>query len=432
MESWIISILVFLFVYMFGVAFVGITPGSLIAMSVPAFLFALTTLFALKWVGVIEAFPFLPINKQAAMYATIILLVVGIFTMGWFANFLPFLSSASVTGTTVTGLTTGSQSQITAACDKAKLCGDSACPASTIDVNAFDLASTTPGTPVDLTTGCWIFRNGVYVGQSADTSAATLNAAVGDSFSIYCGGTSYYCEPVENQCIKSSRDQIKINCYGAAAESDMQVTGYDKSMNSLSSGTATQDDYYITLGASATDKDYFELMVNSNTKTYQLGAIGTAKFTNITRVEPLSFNFNGKFTSGSYSWKVVGTPQWAQSVAILVNETATTTAITKDYTTYRLQKAGQDAIILLNKWEYVTIPVEIESSSSDPIAHSGTSSLNGYAVLFMDAQKSISSNNDAIYTDIWDHATTTQSDVGLAETETSPLGKQVGALVEVR
>lgn len=297
---------------------------------------------------------------------------------------------------------------------------------STLHINAWDMESNTPySSAVDLTTGCWLFKDGNdaknFVAASSDTSDYDLTAgfAVGDQLYMYCGGTSYYTDPVEGLCINSQDTVVNLETHNAVAETDMQITGYDDSGGTtLSSGTTSEEDYYITQGAGAEDSLYLKLKQNSANQAYDFCAWGTMALYNLSSLEPVA--------GQGFSEDV--TPTWAKSVAVGVDEYASgTTTYTDSYSIFKLAKAQR-----LHEWESIKTEFTAKTTATGDPEATGDNSTTPckYIALAIDCQYSRGLDG-AMHYDIHDH-TDSEGDVGVAETETSPLGATVGVVIEAR
>ena len=370
-------------------------------------IFSAALALTLDFLGIFKVFPF-RLKKNVALILMIGLWAFLGFQLGWFGQFPPTAQVTQPAPTTPAGCWESISPEIR---------GTSA----TLTLNAWDLESNTPySSAVDTTV--YLYRNGNdatdYVTSSSDTSAASITGfAVGDTVYIYGGDSSYYVEPVEGLCIDAQQKSVSIDAHRIAAESDLQITGYDDTGSAtLSAGTSNEDDYYITMGAGEEKAIYLKLKVNAANKAYQFCAWGVATFYNISSVEPQ--NVEGTYTK-------VATPKHMESVAIKVNETSGAT-ITEDYVVYKLSSP-----ILLHEWDSIKEQFVVESdSTNDPQGNGGTTNLNGFAIIAKDCAWA-RGEDGRMYFDFYQHDSS-EADVGLDETETSPYGKQTGVIIEVR
>lgn len=400
-----------LFVLMWFVAPIFGVSGSLnvLGFALPmTLLLAGAILITADFFGFMKLFP-IPLKKNIMMIVMIALWV----GVGVGAGWLPSnLGTASVV---VTG------DQVSTAECAASISDEIRGTASTLDVNAWDQESNTPySSAIDLTTNCHYYRNGDdasdYIGPSADTSAEELSGfAVGDTLYAYCGGTSYYSDAIEGECIRQQRQSINIDSHAICPEANLQITVYDDTGSStLTAGTANEDDYTMSLGAGEETAVHVKLKVNVANKAYDFCAWGVAELYNISSVEPQN-------VEATYS--KVGTPEHMRSVALQPGTDNAT--ITKDY---RMFKASSP--IRLHEWDYLKEQFVVESdATSDPNGGGGLNTMDGFAIIAKDCTYS-RGGDGSMYYEFYGRDTS-ESDVGLDETEVSPLGKQTGVLVEV-
>ena len=305
--------------------------------------------------------------------------------------------------------------------DKARaLNPDNVGKAATIPVNAYDQESNTPYSaavdinPVDF------YRNGNdainHVVTTTDTTAYSLTGLnVGDTIYVYGGSATYNLDSIEGMCITTVGFPLSMSGHAIATESDMEAKLYadSGSNNELSSGTASEDDYTVALGANAEEDFYLKLKVNTANKAFQLGGIATAKFHNITSVEVISSNFNK-----------IATPKYLEGISVLVNESSSAT-ISEDYTVYK-----RTTPLMLHEWESIEVKIVVETDpTNDPVDAGGSTNANNFAIIAVD---SAWSRGDAGISelDIYQHDSA-EGNVGLVETVASPLGGQVGVMVQV-
>ena len=295
---------------------------------------------------------------------------------------------------------------------------------STLQVNAWDMESNTPySSAVDLLATCYLYKNGNsaenYVTVTSDTAAGSVTSgfAVGDTLYVYCANATYYTDPIEGLCLDKQEMPVNIKAHKIAGESNMAITGYDDTGGTaLSAGTATQEDYYVTMGANEEQSLYLKLKVNAANMAYDLCGVATYALTNISSLKPAG----SEYTS-------VATPEWGKNIAIKFNETGSLT-VTKDYSFFKRSSA-----LRLHEWESVKDEFVIKTTTTgDPVQSTNDESVSTSCAgaLYVDCAWA-KGGDGKMYYDFYVHDDG-QADVGLAETETSPLGGQVGVVIEGR
>lgn len=410
MNKMIIALILAFLVYTFLLPWIGVS-GFLASILVTVGILALLKIAGLDW-----AFPW----KIRGLYVAIILIVGFLFAGFFTADALSSLSASIMPGETITNpigqsVTVGSGVAMQSCEAKAKSAGIDGKDANVV-VNAWDKESNTPTSSAVDVNFCNIYLNGQFLQKTTDTSDLDVdNAAVGDTISIYCGGSSYYVDPVENFCVeKEDGNLINLMAHKIQTEVNLSLTVYDKTGSAaLSSGTSGQEDYYITAGAGSDQKVFVYLQNNNNDAAYDFCAWATVAMTNVTSFQP----------TGSEYTQVVAAKS-VKSIALLVNDTNT---VTTDYAVYMRSQA-----VRLHEWDDLKDGFTIEiDDTNDPVATDGTGEDNAYAaVLSKDCTYSTADDLSSAY-DYYTHDTS-QDDVGLDETETSPLGGYDGAIIELR
>jgi len=426
-SKWLVLLLIVAGVWFILAPTIGIT-GSTLTVA----LFTFSILLLLKWFKPTSKFvSAIPIMPKWAGIIGIVILLFGIFSYGWFSflGLQKMFPTGAITAIPTGAVTpTGTAATCAAMRNGGTISDDIFGTSSTLTLNAWDMESNTPySSAVDLTTNCYIYKNGNaasnFIKASTDTSDASVTGfSVGNKVYIYCGGSSYYTDPFENTCVDTQAMPVSLSTHTATTEANTDITVYDKTgASALTSGTASESDYTMAMGANQDELIYVQVQNNVANARKDVCALGVVRFYNISKVEPQSFTFEGK----TYTWTAATTPLHMQSVAVSYNETAAGQTLTKDYTVYKLSEP-----IDMNEWAYFKIPVVISSdATNNPITHHGTSSLNGFALLLKDCTWGRGTDG-AMYKDFYTHDTG-QSDVGIDENETSPLGGTNGALIEV-
>ena len=405
--------ILFLLVWTFGTPLMGLSGGFYIALA-----FTLLVVLGIDHLGWAKVIP-VPLNKQFRMYAIYGLIAFVVVGGGYWTMITGALTGAPRAAITAPGIpvTPSACADLVTAELKGK--------AVTLMVNAWDQESDTPmSSPVDL--NVWYYANGVtgqhYVTNDTDSSVKEISGfAVGDVLYAYSGSTSYYGEPVEGLCLDGQRENVNIDAHAIATEANMQTVMYDDTGSAALSAGSGGVDYYVTMGANEDKAVFSKLKVNVANKAYHFGGWATFKFYNVTGVTPQ--NEEGVYTK-------VGTPAHLESVKVNYN-TTTTTGITGSYALYAI-----DVPILMSQWDNIKEQFKLETGTNDPVSSDGSAAkldaleFNGFAIISKDIcyDRGASGGIDFSIATV----NTAETDKCLDETETSPTGLQIGAVVSVR
>lgn len=400
-------VILWVITYVASLAFLPSVASSLIV----------TTVFVLGIAALLAAFtnfrtfPF-KLNKMLTIVVGAALVVGALSSAGVISGIdLPFgtqTASLSAPVTTTTASAASCQQKV-----NPNILGK----ASTLDVNAFDLESDTPySAAVDLTTNCWIYKNGNknsnFVSTTSDTSAATLSGfAVGDTAYVYCGGTTYYTEPVEGLCVESERQPLTINTHTIEGVASLDITGYDSTGSAtLSAGFSNGPDYNITAGANEVNAFEIKLKVNSANNAWQHCGWAIADF-NITHAKPIGGDYGATYRQDPTRLFLKDL-----TVGISNSPTADSVTTTKSYSPWVL-----DNPVLLSEFDEIQDRFEIKAPSSDPLGteHNSTR-FSGVGVSTLDCAYNRGDDGN-IYLSYF-AKTSAEGNVGASESLTSPIG----------
>lgn len=371
-------------------------------------------MMGLKYLGVEWAFP-LRFKKQILLYGSLGLILVGLFTGGYLSisKITSWTSPATFEGETVQP--TPSEPAPTAA--ECAVTEELRGKQSTVTINAYDLEANNPySSQVSSATTVWVFKDGTFLQKIDDVTSKDITVPAGSSLSFYGGNGSLYVDTLEGYCVNSLDASVDLDVHSVQSEGNMQVTMYDETASStLSAGDSDQEDYYVTMGSGEEKAVYFKLKNNGANAAFHWGGLAVAEFYNISSVEPAS------------GFSAEATPDFLSSQDIQVNETSgNKQTINKDFKLFK-----KNSVEKLSEWESNKIQITVESdSSNDPIASTHNINFNGFGLMALDATYARGADGE-MYHDVHDHGAS-ESNVGLTETVTSPLGKEVGALVEAR
>lgn len=287
----------------------------------------------------------------------------------------------------------------------------------TITVNDYDRVNSDPNTAVAAT--WYVFENGeLKTNAAAVTSVDTyVNAPV----EFYGTGTTYYGD--YKKVIPTTATSIaSLDAYTIASESSMAVTGYD---NTGSTALTADDDaentadYSLTLGSGEDYNLYAKIQNKDDNSRFNLKAICTF------------YTSNGNITDFKLvdsDFSEVAIPLQLKNTAISVNNDTASNAFTSYYKHCYVYKAGTTDVIQLNGWDYTKNFQFVVDVTTDinPAANMG----NNFGFIALDASYKLGSDGK-IWHDFYTHDTNEYTDtVGMAETEDSPQGLQVGMVIE--
>ena len=376
-------------------------------LSISTVLLAIFTLLLLQKFGVFRA---LPIPKRQETIALIIVGVILLFTGGF--SFIGLDFSGMITGATITPAAPTSAAVQTC---KASIPSENLGKSATVTINAYNKESNTPySSAVD--TQVYIVDDEGNVVKSSDTTAYSLQSySTGDVISVYGGDSSYYVDPKENICIDKSAFPLDLDVHAAVAASNLQITCYDNTGSAtLSSGTnSSQEDYDITIGADGEDSFYCKLKVNVANKAYNLYAVGTLVSNDIDECEPQDS-----------VWTAIDTPKFLDGIGVGAVSSSDADAISDgSYNTWILPEP-----ILMTEWETKKYQFNFAASSTDPATNGDFKSSDMAVVCFLDGIYERGSDGN-IYFDFYKHDEA-ESDVGVDNSEDTPVGKQDCVVIE--
>ena len=416
MSNWLPLIGAAILAYLLGVYFFGF--ATLGGITVNAIVFIVAVLSLLKWRGVSWAKAWF-FDRKTNMYLGLGLTAWLVFSLGIFGlpAIIPFSPESIFGGFTAASFISAPSAVTQAACSVSpEILGKDA----SITLNAWDLEANDPySSAVDFSTSCYVYKNGNsaanFVATTTDTSAGTLNSGftVGDVMNIYCGGSSYYGEPVENECIDSQDDMVNINAHAIAGETDLAITVYDDTGSAAltAAGNSTTADYDLTLGANEEKSIYVQLKVNAANKAYNFIGFATGAGNDIKSVVPVDSKFVKR-----------ATVDFLDDVSVN-GGSATNQTIT--YTAYTL-----NAPVLLSEWEQVKHQFTVTAGTSDPSATDNVfSTIDAAIVCGLDATYARGSDG-VVYLDYYVHSTGSETNVGVSETFTDPVGKNSCVVIE--
>lgn len=252
--------------------------------------------------------------------------------------------------------------------------------------------------------------------SSANTTQTITTIPEDTVLSFYGSSTAYYLYPLTNRQIGIG-DVVTLNGATIQAESSMVVTIYDDTgATALTAADVTAShDYKATLGEGQTETIYIKLSNNGADKRYDVKAICTgAEGTNVSSLE----------IEGS-DWTSVKLPNVVEDAAVSVNLTeADATLTSTEYDACYVYKSGTNDVLRLDEWDdspliKATINAKDSKNPADDVVF----------LSFLDGAWARGSDGQGHF-DFYQHDAD-EGNVGLTETLTSPLGKQLGAVIEL-
>ncbi len=364
------------------------------------------------------------------IFVVALIVVVGAFTFGMYNKFVApatnkigLTSSLESTGTGTAGSGTivGSASQIytdrpnvaTFTYQVLDNANDDALITTGINVGALSSVVDVNGVAVVGSDGKPVTKE--WLNPSNSNTSSTVSSIPEDTvLSFYGGSSAYYLEPLTNHKLTVGD---KINLVGATiqAESSMLITVYDDTGSTAltASTNTTYNDYKITLGEGQEKTVYIKLSNNGADKRFDVKAICTgAEGVNVSSLE-----IKGTDWTKAIVPVVVDNAQ----VTTTLDDSTTTTA---DYSLCYVYKAGTDESIKLDEWEDTPL---IKASVNAKSGKNPAQDVVFFTVL--DGAWARGSDGKG-YFDFYQHDGD-EGNVGLTETISSPLGKQLGAIIEL-
>lgn len=331
-------------------------------------------------------------------------------------GFITPLSTASYTGAVTSPITSVSATECAARVSD-EVRGQSA----TVNLEGYDMESNTPYASNKIGLVDYYYQ----IFDNSGNGGAIKSSAGGTSISSVSGGnvikmwekgsnqTSAYMDPIE-VCVDQLQKTVEVNVHTPVAQSNMQITGYDKTGSAgLSAGTvAGSEDYDITLGADGEETFYLELANNVANKMFRLGALAVVANNDIDSCKPVDA-----------VWQEVPVPDFLD-IAI-ANDTTGTWNITGGYDkTYVLASPVE-----LSEWEDVKYKFTIKAGSTDPATQNVKWSLDDNCIVcFLDV--AYSRGESGTVTQGFFVPDDGEADVGVAEDYVYPIGKTTCVAIE--
>lgn len=387
-------------------------------LSMIGLIFAGAVVFLAK--GFTKLAQIVPTNQKTSKYIGGGLLVL-MFVMGGFSQFGLTMPSGTIFPDSPTGeVDAGTSEGECWSLASDELRGKSA----SVVQNAYDQASNTPNSAAVDVNPTYVYKNGDYHTTLTDTSDASLTtAAVGQVLDHYPAGSTYY-GMHSNKCILTQADEVSLDVYTIVSDANMDVTCYDDTGSATLSaaGNTSQSDYDITMGADAIETFYCKWKVNTANVAFRFGGIVAGYFEGTTdtidQVELIGNDAGVTFIDG------LSAPKWTKNLMIQYDIDANTTAGYSDYW-------EASTPLLMEEWDTIKVQFEVESGGSDPTADTDStpSTKTAFYLYALDAQWSRGSDGQPYLGTHTNDAA--ESNVGLVELISSPVGSSLGVAIEL-
>jgi hypothetical protein len=285
----------------------------------------------------------------------------------------------------------------------------------TVYINAYDLSANSE-TEVYPTYYIYDAQGNALVDGAGANNTTTF---VGQVLNFYGGGASYYVEPKVGYKVTAQSVVSRLDAVAIPSESNMQVVGRDYTGTALTAddNATNTADYSISLGASQTESVQIELQTAVANREYHLKAICTYAFGDVSEF---------KLVEGG-DWTEVAMPKEIKDATLTqVNDTGS--SLTGSYDRCYVYKEGTTEVIKMPSWAKKSFNFVVESSTVDPTANTG----DVFGAIFMDGSWA-KGKDGKIYFDFYRHDDNGRvSEVGVAETEASPQGLDIGLMIEAQ
>lgn len=362
-------------------------------------------------------------------------LLVGINMSGWFdvsALISDFFTGAQVPSTTIPATTTATAGTLSGLCSPSitpQRLGESA----TIDVFTYDKESDSQASvivPVAVFKG-----DGKKIKDVNSYNAgggSVITAAIGDVLKVQGGNETWLVDEVDTFCVDSARPTLELSAHKIQDVTNMQVTCYDDTATTVLSTTNqnnTQEDYELAMGASETTTFYCKLKNNAANGAFDLAGVAMVEY-NSTTIDYVNLLEPG--------WRTDAVPGFLKSTIYLQEHTTANGPINTTASKYDklyIRDPDGDGVpdaFRLSEWDSIKYKYEIKTLSTDPVADDigSQDSASLVALMYLDAA-SAEGKDGKMYYDIHDH-TDSEGNVGLDEKIHSPLGLELGAIIELQ
>jgi hypothetical protein len=360
----------------------------------------------------------IPVNKQVSSLIIVIGLAALLLT-GGIGEISSMFVSATVGGTVQTQTITTADGTVIITAAACEVSEELAGKASTITFDPIDIQSGSSDSLGSIQAAVFNGATGTRISAGSTAAGSVTGVVVGQVVDIYpgIGNNSYYGDPVFDWCIRTEKETVPINMHAVQTEANMAINTLDKNSNALTTGTTGEEDDEIILGAEEKAKVFLELTNNNVDAAYDHCGWAIRVANDIESFEP---------EAGKTSYHIESAAKWLK-VNIAVNDTNAV-----NISKYDEVWVDQINPTRLRQWQFVKDPFIIEGGATAPAARdAGDSDADSDVAiaLSLDCDYALPLDTGRPIYDYYKH-NDAQTDVGLAQTATSPYGALTGVVIE--
>jgi hypothetical protein len=251
----------------------------------------------------------------------------------------------------------------------------------------------------------------IVSGSATNSTTAAPTCSIVD---IYGDDTaSIYTEPKTDYKVDAEADTVNVDTHAVVTLTSMNFSVYDSDWNVLTGDDSDVNsaDYAMSLAGSQEKNIYLKLDTNQANKAFRMCGLAVG-WNNIKEVEITDTNYE----------KIGCFDEIVDASVSINNDTDNGTAT--DYDACYKRKTP----VLMHEFDTETIKATVTANTADPV-------LNNYSLFYVnvfDCGYALSEDNTMVF-DMYVHDTNEKaSEVGAAETFSSPQGGTEGTVVEVK
>lgn len=311
-----------------------------------------------------------------------------------------------------------------------------------LTLNAIDTAGDSSTSVTDVQTTVWKASSSDAYGTRLKTGATmgdlsiTSGLSTADSYTVVETDSSYYTtdtgradgetvdQPFESISIDSTQPVGEFHVKSVASDSDMSISLYDDRNNELTTGDTDQEDYEVTMSADDAQDITAEMEQSTDGVVYHVAGMA---YKPLNAVDGVTVNSITGPDGESVSFSTATVPEHLQT-EIYMDASNNSDAVS-DYQT--LLEFDEPVELAKNEELIVDFTVESDQSTDPSAVDSGDlTDTDALLVQFKDADHYTTPDLSAGY-GIADESTS-ESDVGLDESDSVPYGAQTGFVIEAK